>query len=412
MANTLLTTSLITKQALRIARNSNALIRNIDRQYDDQFGNSSGRAGKIGTTLRIRKPNDYGVINGAVWQNQATNENQIVLTVATQKHVPLAFTSVDLALSLEEFSERILAPAVNRLMGQVAVDVMSGTEGGVEHLAYSVASDGTTLVSPTLSAFGVAKAILDNNGAPGMDRNLLFDPFTQTRTTAEFAGLFNPQNDISKQYRNGEMAPFMGFDKPMMDQTVIKHTNGAYGTPATVSGGSQTGTNITTTALPGALNQGDVVTFDGVYGVNPVTSASTGALRQFAIQAPAAASATTVSIYPAIIPYAGGSFSNTPYQTVVASPANGAAMRLILPGGSTFRKNVAFYKEAATLVCADLPVFGKGVISADRESYDGLSMRLINFYDGVNDISGYRLDILYGYLWTRPEWAVAIADVV
>jgi hypothetical protein len=54
----------------------------------------------------------------------------------------------------------------------------------------------------------------------------------------------------------------------------------------------------------------------------------------------------------------------------------------------------------------------KGVVESYRESYQGVSIRLITFYDGINDQAITRLDMLYGFKWVRPEWACVVADAL
>ena len=61
MANNLLTNSAITREAIEIFVNSNMFIRNIEHQFDPEFGKAGN---KIGSQLRIRLPNDYTVRHG------------------------------------------------------------------------------------------------------------------------------------------------------------------------------------------------------------------------------------------------------------------------------------------------------------------------------------------------------------
>jgi hypothetical protein len=145
--------------------------------------------------------------------------------------------------------------------------------------------------------------------------------------------------------------------------------------------------------------------------VNRITKQSTGELRQFAVTATVAAGATSVPIYPAIVPAVGG--NAVQYQTVTASPANGAALNPVaqLPANATYRKNFAYAPEAVTLATADLEM-PKGVHEVAREEFDGVSMRMVTDYFIGTDQLITRLDVLYGYLWIRPEWACVVADQI
>lgn len=399
MANSLLTPSMITREAVRLFVNSNAFIQNIDRQYDDAFARDGA---KIGDTLRIRLPNDYVVRTGRVASLQDTAEKQVSLSVSTQQGVDLAFTSADLTLSLDDFSERILTPAMNNLAGAVALNVMSVAEG-IPNLVFKDNGSGG-IATPDASTWLLAGAKLDNNSAPRGTRVIMMDPLSQARTVSSLAGLFNPQMKIADQYKTGQMSKdTLGFDW-FMDQTVLKRTNGTF-TAGTVNGGSQTGTTLTVNAITGTLNKGDVITIAGVFAVNRVTKQSTGELQQFVVTANVAGGATSIPIYPAITP------GTVAYGTVTASPANGAALALIGGAGVTFRKNIAYRPEAFTLATADLEM-PKGVDAAARESYDGVSMRYVSQFDATNDQFIRRLDVLYGFVAPRGEWGCAVADVL
>src|SRR3954470_3178249 len=126
--NSLLTIDLITREAVRLFKNSNLFIQNIDTQYDSQFAVDGA---KIGSTLRIRLPNDYIVTAGPAMQLQNTTEQYTTLTVSTQNNVAVPFTTAERTMSIDDYSEIIMAPMINNLAGKVAQVVMDGSEGGV-----------------------------------------------------------------------------------------------------------------------------------------------------------------------------------------------------------------------------------------------------------------------------------------
>ena len=411
MANALLTIDMITREAVRLFRNSNWFLRTIGRQFDEEFG----RAGaKIGQQLRIRLPNDYTLRTGPTAVPQGTNEQNTTLVLATQMGVDVSFSSAERALSLDDYSQRILAPAVNVLAGGVATAVMLNIEQA-SNLVQNTDTAGA-MISPTAGTWLAAGAILDKNGAPRNDRFIVLDPLTQARTVTSLMGLFNPQVKISDQYIRGTITvDTLGFDWGM-DQTVILHTTGAYGTPPTVAGANQTGATLTVTALAGPLNVGDILVLAGVNSVNRVTKTSNGSPAQFVVTAPVAAGATTIPIYPPIIPGATNAtpppaWNQVPFQTVDVSPANGAAITFATAASEQYRNNFAYYAEAVTLATAELEL-PRGVHEAARETYDGISMRMITDYAVLSDQFITRLDILFGSLMIRPEWCVKVADIV
>ena len=407
MANSLLTINMITREAVRLWKNSNAFLQNVDMQYDDSFAVTGA---KIGSTLRIRLPNDFTVTTGPALSVQDTNEQSTTLTLATQKHVDVSYSTADRTMSLDDYSQRVLAPMVNNLAGAVAVDIMSGSEGGICNF---VANQDVNynILSPNQTTYLNAGASLDLNSAPIANRKIVNSPRTEARVVGTLSGLLNPTSEISRQYVTGRMYDALGFIW-MKDQTTITHTNGALAQgSATVNGAGQTGLSITVNSLAAGLNVGDIITIAGVYAVNRITKQSTGELRQFAVTATAATGATTISIYPAIVPAVGG--QAVQYQTVTASPANSAAVNPVsgLAASTQYRKNFAYAPEAVTLATADLEI-PKGVHEAAREQFDGVSMRMITDYFIGTDQLITRLDVLYGYLWVRPEWAVVVADIV
>jgi hypothetical protein len=407
MANQLLTINMITREAMRLWKNSNEFIQHVDTQYDDQFARTGA---KIGQSLRIRLPNDFTVGTGPAISVQDTAEQSVTLTLATQKNVPMAYSSGERSLSLDDFSKRVLAPAINSLAGAVALDVISGADTGVCNFAANLDSSGNVL-TPTATTWLQAGAILDLNSAPRENRKAILNPVTVANTVGSLAGLFNPTTEIGKQTKTGQMFSLLGFDW-YSDQTVLSHTTAAYAA-MTVNGANQTGTVLTVNTLTGPLAAGDIIYIDGVNQVNRITKQSTGKPRTFTVTQAAATGATTLSIYPAIIPgnSAQGVTTQVQYQTVDLSPANGATIHVATVASATYRKNFTFVPEAVTMVTADLEL-PEGVHERAREVFDGVSLRLISAYNVMTDQFVTRLDVLYGWLWVRPEWAVIVADNV
>lgn len=397
--NSLLTINQITNEAVRLFTQSNAFLRTVSRQYDDQFARTGA---KIGSSLRIRLPNDYTVSTGPAITPQGTNEQNTSLTVATQANVPVSFGTAEKTMQLDDFSERILAPAVNRLAAYVAADLMNVAGQSANIVANT---SGGSLASPNATTWLTAGSALDQNLSPRMDRKIILDPVTQARTVSSLAGLFNPQVKIGEQYETGIISKdTLGFDW-MYDQTTQVHTVGSF-SAGTVNGAGQTGTTLTVNAITGTLNQGDIITIAGVYAINRLTGQSQGQLRQFVVTANVASGATSIPIYPAITP------APAAFNTVTASPANSAAISLVMTAGSQYRQNLAYYPEAFTLATADLEMPTSGVVQAARAQFDGISLRMIEAYDVMSDSLITRMDILYGYAAIRPEWSCVVADIV
>lgn len=405
----LLTTLAITRISVRLFKNSNAFIQNIDTQYDDQF---AVEGAKIGDTLRIRLPNDYTVADGPALSAQETNEQSTSLVVNYQRHVDTTFTAAQLSLSMQDFSERVAAPMMNNLAGNVAKTVMGGVEGGVSNFVANFDGAGA-IIPPTAQTVLNAGALLSIRSAQTFDRNMVVDPNTMANCVGTMQGLFNPQSDISTQYRKAQIYRALNF-RWFEDQTVLVHTTGTF-TAGTVFGADQTGLTLAVNAITGTFNKGDIITIAGVNSVNRVTKGDDGTLQQFVVTANVLTGATSIPIYPAIIAPASSGPSagaDVQYQTVASAPANGAAIALVNTAGERYRKSVAYVPQLVTLATADLKMpSGNG--DAARANADGLALRVIrNFYNVQTDAFVDRVDCLFGFTYVKPEWGVVLASSV
>ncbi len=402
MANQMLTISMITREAIPLFVNSNAFIKNLNRQYDPEFGKNGE---KIGSQLRIRLPNDYTVTNGPALSVQDTAEQQTVLTMSVQMHVDVSFTSVDMLLSLDDFSERILLPMMNNLSGKVSSNIMQANAEALCNISANLDA-GNNILSPTDATYLDAKATLDINSAPPVRHKIINDPRTEARVVTSLTGLLNPQTAISDQYYEGVMYRALNA-LWFSDALTIKHTTGSF-TAGTVNGAGQTGPSLVTNAITGTLLVGDIFTVAGVIAVNRVAKTTTGENRQFVVLTNAASGATTINIYPSIIPQANG--NDVQYETVLSSPANGAAISLYTNPSITYRKNFRYVPEAITMATGDLPMPENKVTA--RHRYDNISLRYVADYIIGTDQKASRLDVLFGSLTTRPEWGCVVPDKV
>lgn len=397
MANTIKTLSDgdITNEALRILKNTNGVLKCVDRQYDDNFGKEGE---KNAGSLLIRIPNRYTVATGRTITPQDTTETTTTLTVGTQKNVPVQFYSSELALSLDKFSDRILKPAMAVLASDIAKSVSLACAQGFTNY---VGSAGTTPTS--FLTFAQAGERLDWQTAPrDGDRNVILNPTGMAAVVDAQKGLFAPSGSVGDQYKTGMMESMTGFDF-VMDQSlpVIAHGAGAsyttHGTTPLASNGASALAIITGT---GALTAGQQFTIAGVNEVNPDTKASTGQLKVFTVASDYAGGAGNVTVSQPI-------YTSGPYQNVSATIPTTTALTLIGSASTSYSRHLAFHKSAVALATADLPL-PKGQDMAYRAVQDGLSLRFIRFYDGTNDNFIGRFDILYGIKVVRPEWGCVV----
>jgi hypothetical protein len=390
---------MITRKALEILENNLVITRNVNRQYDNSFANQGA---KIGTTLRIRLPDRALVTDGAALQVQDDNEQFTTLTVSSQKHIGVNFTTAEMTMQLDDFADRVLKPRISQLAASIDADVANCFNG----IYQSVGTPGTT---PSTSFALLQAQQRLNESAAGMNpRYLTVNPAANAGLIEGMKGLFNPVSTISAQFKNGMFGEgILGFDELAMSQSIKQFTTGtrtgAHSVTSTVTTQGATTINITGTGTQ-TLKKGDVFTIGSVFAVNPQTRESTGSLQQFVVTADVTASGgayTNVPISPAIY---------TPVSalaTVDSFPQSSATVTFLGAASSQFPQNLAYHKDAIAFATADL-LMPQGVDMASRQVHNGISLRVVRQYDINNDRMPCRIDVLYGYSVIRPQMAVRL----
>ena len=389
MANSLLTPTAVTREALRVLHQKLNFIGNITRDYDDSYAKSGA---KIGDSLKIRLPNQYVVRTGATLSTQDTTESSVTLQVGTQKGVDLNFTSVDLTLSLDDFSKRILDPAMAVLAANIESDVLSNVYKDVYQ---SIWNGGA---AATYNKALDARVLLQRALVPINDRTMLLDPNAMADVIKDTKTLFQDQASIAKQFKEGMVGRAAGFD--WGENTLMPaHTRGASG--ATTTDNTAWVNGQATSAVPagaGTFKKGDVFTVANVFSAHPETKVSSGQLQQFVVTADYAGGAGSLAFAPAI--YTSGALQNV----VVGATSATAVLTPLGTASTAVQTGLAFQKGAFAFATADL-VMPEGVDFARREVMDGVSMRIIRQYDINNDKFPCRLDVLYGYKTIRAALA-------
>ena len=423
MSNTLLTISKITNEALMVLENELTFTSEVDRNYDDQFAVVGA---KIGATVNVRRPGRFIGTTGPALNVEDLNETSVPVTLSTQFHVDTQFTTQDLALSLDMFSDRILKPAVAAIANKIDFD---GTTTAALNTANIVGTAGTP---PTgLYTYLSAQAYLDSEGAPRDGRrSCIVEPFTSATIVDSLKGLFVPNDKIGMQYEKGLMGRDSGGMNWKLDQNIISQTFGNFSsstvtasvatTTATgflTSGWASQSTITLTAANTGTinLNAGDTFQIAGVYAVNPQNRQAYGTnkLRSFVVKSAvsvASGSSVSVTVSPAVI--SGGQFQNvsipspsaTAAVTFFASQYNASGNGVVSP------QNIVMHRNAFTMAMADLEL-PEGVHFAGRASDKeiGLSMRVVRQYTINNDSIPTRVDVLYGWAPLYPELACRVA---
>jgi len=414
MANTLLTISKITNEALMVLENELTFTSEVNREYDDQFAVAGA---KIGATVNVRKPARFIGVTGPALSVEDFNETSIPVTLNTQFHVDTQFSTADLALSMDMFSDRLIKPAVATIANKIDRDGLVLAKNNVANIV------GTAGVPPTsLLTYLTGQAYLDSEGAPRDGRRAcIVEPFTSATIVDSLKGLFMPSAKISEQYEKGMMGRDSAGMNWKMDQNVVNQTFGSYAT-ATLSCNTATGTGFLSTgwaqtstiALTAAtatagLQVGDVIQIAGIFAVNPQNRSAygSGKLRNFVVTAAttvATSGTTSVTVSPAVI--TGGQFQNV----TVTSTSSTAVVTPFNNTGTVSPQNIVMHKNAFTLATADLEL-PDGVVFAGRASDKelGLSARVIRQYTINNDSIPTRVDVLYGWAPLYPELACRVA---
>lgn len=398
MANTAAVITDVTKETMRLFENNLVFTSKVNRQFDEYFG-KSGR--KIGQTLTVRIPPKFTIRSGATFAAQDITDQTSVITQATQEGIDFAFTSAELTQSFDMVSERYIAPMVRTLTANI------DKTGMAQYLnVYNMA--GTAGTSPaTMTPVLAARAKILNQAGPESDLHGVVDITGNNSLIVGNSALFANNSKISDQYDKGMFGKnVFGLDDLSFSQSVNFHTAGLQGGTPLSNGATQTGASIATdgwsNSITGVVKAGDVLTFAGVYSVNPLTKISTGILQDFVVTADANSNGSgqaTILISPPVT-------TSTAYQTVSTSIADNSA--IVVKTGTTGQitpQSLIFNRDAFTFVMADLELPTSGVEAASRKRYKDYSVRVITFYDGSTDQFKFRLDVLYGWKTLRPEWA-------
>lgn len=411
MANRSLTADIIAKEAVMILDNELVMAKKVFRGYEEDFAKKVNGY-EVGETISIRKPADYTVRDGAVASAQDVQEGKTTITVDKRKGVDFKFTSQQLTLSIKELSDRVIKPAMVQLANQIDVDL---------HALYKQVPGWVGTPGQAINAFSdFAKGPerLDENGAPQDDRCAVLCPADHWALVGSQTALY--VDTIAKPaYRKGTVGMVGNVDL-YMSQNVASHTVGAAAdTSAVADAAAGSGVLSTTWADSrdngymylstdgwdaSTLNEGDILELSDVYDVNPVTKATLAHLKQFVVrEATVTASGdTAIKISPAIIP-------SGAHKNVSNAPTDGTTtINKIGTGGTIYRQNMVFHKNAFSLVSVPL-VAPPGAVDVGRQTYKGTSVRVIPVYDGINDESMWRLDVLYGVKCIDPRLAVRLS---
>lgn len=403
MANNVLTHQIVAREAAKILTEEAPFVANINKGRQDEFGKEI-QGYKPGDSVRIKIPPVPQVYTGAVFAEGGAaddfQEQDVNLVLDTQRHVGLQFGAKEKALDITQFRERILRPAMQTLSSVVEADLLARAVNATPNVVGSPGS-----VPTAMKTYGQARSMLQHYLAPPSDRTVVFSSDANVELVDSSKSLFHANREIERGFLRGRIGEFQGAEF-YEHQSCPVHTNGNNVTGITVSGASQSGSQLTLGNLTNGdtITKGTVFTVAGVYAVHPLTGEPYAHLQQFVVTANFTASGATgtIDIYPPIK-------AASPNKTVSALPANGVGLTFVGDANKSYRQNLMFHRDAFTTAFAPLPVL------ASCEGYtarlpNGVSVRVMTFGDGINDLERTRVDVLFGFVAVRGRHACRITE--
>jgi len=393
---------MVAREAQAVAHEKCAFIGTTDRQYDDSYGQ---KGAKIGSALRVRKPNQYTRTTGSrVMDVQDQDEAVQTITLATQDHVDMRFNSAELTLDTDNvddvarFSKRYIQPAMSVLTSGIESDFLAYATKATYQVAGTVGTAINSLATP-----GAARARLNQSLAPKGDRAIQMDSVTMGGLVNGVAAYFNPSGAISEQYREGLVARTSMADyyenERVWSLTNSNDITGTTDAAAQVTDGGTTidmGDTITNAVV------GSIFTVAGVYDCHPETKAAYPQLKQFTVVSNASGVCT---VSPAtVLTGARKNVCSSTGANLATTDFNSKTLVFTGAANTNYVMPLMYHKEAFQFVSADLPLMDDAH-KCSRKVQDGLSLRCWIASDIRNDELLMRIDILYGFAALRPEWA-------
>ena len=410
MANTVLTPTAVTRSAAVILHEEGKLLRRVNRQYDAQ--QPDGR--KAGGSIKIRMPNQYTVRRTTVMNVQDIEEKSETLTIAEPFGVDLNFTDSELALSIEDFSSRILRPALKRLVSEVESFFYLDFCNSVANM---IDNDGTAI---TFKNVMDANRRLRENLAPDdmEDLSLFLSPKHNATLIDALKGLFVPQQQLGAQFRSADMLPVAGVGQVAVSTHATDLTTGTAAEGDTsyltdIAAGEAAGTDgsagihIDTGAA--TFKAGEVFEIESVNAVHPETKADLGYRKQFVVSTNFAGGGEGDLKFKPISGGDDGIVSSGARQNVSAAPADGKIIYKIGGGNAdTLNRSLYFQRDSYAVSFADLENPRKYGAWGDVQVVDNISVRIWRQGDITNGKFPTRLDVLCGGKCIRPELACRI----
>ena len=398
----------VAAETLRVLYNNCAALRSIGREHEQYFEERV----PIGTTLQIKRPWRPKGRQGQAFQPEPIVQTTVPLTISYWRGGDFIYNDTDesLFMWMDRFHEDYSRPLGIMIANQIDADVLAFMQVTVPNFV------GTPGVLPTSTAtYNQARTALNKLLAPDNDRSVIWTSDFEQNMVGQGQTLFNPSQVIGKQYLEGVVGKYAGFDF-MRDEQIPAFTVGTYAGAGVVNGANQTGSSLlfksfTTSSV--ALNPGDRFTLAGVYKVNPSGLHTSYSGAQNLLQFVVTQSVTdttgggTVNFYPPLIP-------SGQFQNASASPADGAAINIAGSSGAVVNTAFAVQKEAFTSAFLKLHKpenVDCVVVGGEEAGTPGIYIRSIRQWQSSGPYAGFeteRMDVIYGFAAQYADYMACV----
>ena len=373
MANTLITPSLIAREALATLYAQTVMLPLVHRDFSNDYAQS-------GDTVTIRKPatftaQDFGTAGSISVQNVTESSTSVTM----DKHYDVSFevTSKEMTLSVEDFSAQFIAPAM-----EAHAQNIDALLCGLYVDCYNTFGTAGTTPGTVADITGV-RQVMQEHLVPVMERRFVVGPAMDAKVLQQeaFTNLgWNPTANADA-LNEAAIGRKYGFDF-FSGQNVKTHSNGTIANTGTfalkgaVAAGATTAT-IDATSLTGNWTKGSVFTVAGDTQTYVLTATATAASNEIAI-----------------------SFSP-------AAPAGGWADNTVVTRVAGHVANLAFHRTAFAFVSRPLAL-PMGGVQAEVVNYKGLGLRAVYDYDSSTKKNVVSIDILFGIKTLDAQRAVRV----
>lgn len=411
MTQTLVTADIIAKEALIIPDNDLEVLNTFYRAHESEF-DKKVNGYSVGESISIRRPHDPTVRSGEVMDVKEIQEGKVTLTVDQVRGHDFRLSQVERQMKIEDLGERVIRPAMINILNEIVRDCL---DVQYKRIYNWVGTPGQRI--DAFTDFSKAPERLDEMLVPQTMRVGVLSPNDNWGVIGAQTALYNG-GLVSNAYTDGSLGRLAGV-KTYSTALVPTHTNGTWAGSPLVRGASQNVTydtakntwtqTLITDGWTGSvtITEGSVFTIADCYMVNPRTKARTNILQNFVVCANVTAdasssNATSLTISPPII-------TSGPHQTVEFT--SDMDDNVITPFGSAstgYRQNMVFHKNTTALAIVPMEM-PEGTVGGSRQSKNGISVRVLPVYDGVNNISAWRMDVMYARKVVDPRLATRVS---